>query len=765
VTHKRHEAERDMEVAEANLMDTLALTHDQLVSKMDSEMKVLQSEARRLGIGRRGPELRAGSRYVPDILFGRVSQAQLMAMVESLNVMTEGSIAIYSGRGEDLLCLSTNGFLPDGTSPVGLIMDPASAASRALGKGRSYWGPSQLFDDLQYTYYEPIRNAEGAMIGAFGVEYPLARLSRIYQSVHRVKILERGFLALVDQDDHPLFSGGSLSPATTRELLRDGRIDGAAWVVRRQAFSPWGLTAMAAYPAKEIDQAKWLILGGAMGIALVLVGALTLSYYYVLRKNLLRPLGDVLGILDMVSFYKQYELRFRQDQGGEIGALTDSLNGMLGQIQARDVQLLDYQEHLEELVAERLDQLVQTQLLLSATLDALPVFIAILDGAGVILVTNRHWEKETRSANPFMAGASVGTDYLALCRAVDPGRAEIERIAAQILEVLLGTRENVSLEYDVELDLRRQWFTVLATRFGTQETPRTVLMHLNVTERKMMEIQLRQAQKLESIGQLAAGIAHEINTPTQYIGDNTIFLRETFQDLWGLVEATRNLLAGAQGGVWPPELVQAAQQAMDRADLGFMEGEIPRAISESLEGVRRVSRIVSAMKDFSHPGSSSKTRTDLNRAIESTTLVCRSVWKYVAEMELDLAPALPPVPCFPDEFNQVILNLVINAAHAIGEALQTTKAEKGLIRITTRAVEGFAEIRVADTGCGIPEAIRSRIFDPFFTTKPVGTGTGQGLAITYSAIVERHGGTIDLESEVGKGTTFILRLPFGPEIP
>jgi len=113
----------------------------------------------------------------------------------------------------------------------------------------------------------------------------------------------------------------------------------------------------------------------------------------------------------------------------------------------------------------------------------------------------------------------------------------------------------------------------------------------------------------------------------------------------------------------------------------------------------------------------------------------------------------------------VILNLVINAAHAIGEALQTTKAEKGLIRITTRAVEGFAEIRVADTGCGIPEAIRSRIFDPFFTTKPVGTGTGQGLAITYSAIVERHGGTIDLESEVGKGTTFILRLPFGPEIP
>jgi signal transduction histidine kinase len=503
-----------------------------------------------------------------------------------------------------------------------------------------------------------------------------------------------------------------------------------------------------------------MIRWSALAIALALAGVLTLSYYLVLRRNLLRPLGDVLGILGMISFYKQYDLRFEQRFEGEVGILTSALNGMLEQIKARDTQLLAYQEHLEELVAQRLEQLRQAEQLLSATLDALPVYIAILDGTGTILVTNRQWNQEIQSSNPFMAGAAVGADYLAHCRTVDPGLVEAKGIANQILEVMLGAKASVRLDYDLELDHRRQWFTVLATRFVTQETPCTVLMHLNVTEQRLMEIQLRQAQKLESIGQLAAGIAHEINTPTQYIGDNTVFLREAFQDLWRLVEPTRRLLAGVQGGVCPAELVQTAEHALGQADLGFLEGEIPRAINESLEGVRRVARIVSAMKDFSHPGGSSKKPTDLNRAIESTTLVCRSEWKYVAEMELDLVPGLPMVPCFPDEFNQVILNLVINAAHAIGEALPTARTEKGLIRITTRSGEGFAQITVADSGSGIPEAIRSRIFDPFFTTKPVGKGTGQGLAIAYAVIVEQHGGSIALESEVGKGTTFILRLPF-----
>jgi signal transduction histidine kinase len=344
----------------------------------------------------------------------------------------------------------------------------------------------------------------------------------------------------------------------------------------------------------------------------------------------------------------------------------------------------------------------------------------------------------------------VGDDYLALCRAMGP--AELRGTAGQIMDVLAGQLESVRLDYDLELDQRRQWFTVLATRFVTQGTPRVVLMHQNVTERRLMELQLQQAQKLESIGQLAAGIAHEINTPTQYIGDNTIFLRGAFEDLWRLLGLLRLQLEGSG----QPEQIELARQALDQADLGFLEAEIPRAINASLEGIRRVSNIVSAMKDFSHPGGSLKLPTDLNRAIESTVLVCQNEWKYVANLDLDLDPQLAPVPCFPDQFNQVILNLIINAAHAIGEAPQ---AGKGLIKITTRSLPGFAQISVADSGNGIPEAIRSRIFDPFFTTKPVGRGTGQGLAIAHAVIVDQHGGTIDLDSIAGKGATFILRLP------
>ena len=288
-------------------------------------------------------------------------------------------------------------------------------------------------------------------------------------------------------------------------------------------------------------------------------------------------------------------------------------------------------------------------------------------------------------------------------------------------------------------------------------------LQADIKKRDLMEVQLRQAQKLESIGQLAAGIAHEINTPIQYVGDNTRFIQDAFADVSKLLRQYENLLQSVEQNTATPQLISELKSAIATADVAYLEKEIPKAATQTLDGVERVTRIVRAMKEFSHPGTSEKATTNLNKAIESTLMVSRNEWKYVAEMVTDFDPNLPSVPCLPGEFNQVILNLVINAAHAISDAVGNGTATKGTITVSTRRCEDLAEIRIRDTGTGIPEKIRGRIFDPFFTTKGVGKGTGQGLAIAHSVIAERHGGSLTFETEVGKGTTFVIRLPIHPQ--
>ncbi len=278
-------------------------------------------------------------------------------------------------------------------------------------------------------------------------------------------------------------------------------------------------------------------------------------------------------------------------------------------------------------------------------------------------------------------------------------------------------------------------------------------------ERQIMEVQLRQSQKLEAIGQLAAGIAHEINTPSQYIGDNTRFVKDSFETITKLLHNHGELLNAAKTNSLTPAMVAQAEEILAGSDLNYLCEQIPAALNQALEGVERVSKIVRAMKEFSHPGGKYKALSNLNKAIESTVTVARSEWKYVADLELELDPDLPLVPCYLGDFNQCILNLLINAAHAITDVIRHNPGSKGRITVRTRRDHDQVEVRVRDTGTGIPEAARPKIFEPFFTTKEVGRGTGQGLSIVYACIVKKHGGTVSFETETGKGTSFILRLP------
>jgi PAS domain S-box-containing protein len=280
-------------------------------------------------------------------------------------------------------------------------------------------------------------------------------------------------------------------------------------------------------------------------------------------------------------------------------------------------------------------------------------------------------------------------------------------------------------------------------------------------EREILEVQLRHALKLESIGRLAAGIAHEINTPAQYIGDNARFLKDAFRDLENVHRLYQGLLEIAGQNDATREAADKVRTLARSVDDEYLLAEIPKAIDQTLEGINRVTTLVAAMKEFSHPGKKEKTPTDLNRGIENTIAVARNEWKYVAEMETDYDPSLRLVPCLPGDFNQVILNLIVNAAHAIADVVRD--GDRGKIIVRTRNCQHWAEVEIQDTGAGIPEHARDHIFEPFFTTKEVGRGTGQGLAIARSVVVDKHGGTIHFVTEAGKGTTFTIRLPLDGE--
>ncbi len=324
-----------------------------------------------------------------------------------------------------------------------------------------------------------------------------------------------------------------------------------------------------------------------------------------------------------------------------------------------------------------------------------------------------------------------------------------------------GQTKPVNIEYRVRQDngdLR--W--ILCRALPGKVTDEGILwdgLLLDINDRKSLEVQLLQARKLESVGQLAAGIAHEINTPAQYVQDNTKYLREAFEDFQATIIAMKKLLLETNEDSGNSEMACALESLFEEKDINYLMEETPNAINQSLDGLNRIRTIVSAMKEFSHHGTDAKQSVDINTIIENIVTISRNEWKYAADLNTELDDTLPSLAGYRDKLGQVILNLVVNGAHSIQEKIDAGHFEKGRITITTGLKDGAIEISVSDDGLGVPEEIRQNIFDPFFTTKEVGKGTGQGLSIARSIIVDQHHGELFLESEVNVGSTFVIRLP------
>ncbi|MEJ0087315.1 MAG: ATP-binding protein [Pseudomonadota bacterium] len=280
---------------------------------------------------------------------------------------------------------------------------------------------------------------------------------------------------------------------------------------------------------------------------------------------------------------------------------------------------------------------------------------------------------------------------------------------------------------------------------------------IDVTEARHMVREQAQGQKLESVGRIAAGVAHEINTSVQFISDSVRFVRHALKDVPHALADYRALAAGALSG---KDVVGAAKKAHDTdeaADVDYFLENAPDALDRALEGIARVGSIVKSMTEFAHPDTRNMADVDLNRAIKTTLNMARNEYKTVAEVETDFGE-IPTVHCHAGDFNQVVLNLLLNAAHAIEEVVEGT-SKKGRITVRTCTIGDFVQVSIGDTGDGIPEAVRSRIFEPFVTTKEVGRGTGQGLALSRGLVVEKLKGSLHFETETGKGTTFFIRLP------
>jgi signal transduction histidine kinase/HAMP domain-containing protein len=438
----------------------------------------------------------------------------------------------------------------------------------------------------------------------------------------------------------------------------------------------------------------------------------------------------------------------------EIGALARSFNVMVEELNrlALDHELLvsGERERLEHLVRDRTRALEQSREMYRLMAESTRAIPFILD------LTNNAFE--------YIGPRGITAFDVPESRWKEPGALDliIPRLSNREVRQRFDECESGSFEFLtplVHLDGRRTEVRWTGTCEWVENSKILRGLMLDITEVRRRGLEHAASQKLESVGRLAAGVSHEINTPVQFVTDNVHFMRTSMTDIAAVALAYRGLQHAVQSQGDVLTAAQRAAEAEKAADLDYVLENAPLAIDSALEGLERIATIVRSMKEFAHPDQAVKQSADLNQAIRSTLVVARNEYKYVAEIDTQLTD-LPLVQCYLGEFNQVILNLLVNASHAISDVVKDS-GSLGKLTVRSRLDGDEVEISIADTGMGIPEAVRAKIFDPFFTTKEVGKGTGQGLAIARSVIVNKHGGTLRFETECGKGTTFYIRLPVG----
>lgn len=573
--------------------------------------------------------------------------------------------------------------------------------------------------------------------------------------------------ARVVSDSHGVLAERGGRPAQETQVARaDIDIDGSklGWV-------EVGITDETI--AQTLQDAKRNALTmGLSGMALSALFSVALGFYLTRQlSNLARASEAIAG--------GDFGHRVAVRSNDELGKVAQAFNHMSEEL-SRSYALL------EERIRERTTELAQANEALireaaerkqahrdiSQILGAVPAMLIGLDGQGRV----RRFNRAAEAGFGLAAGDALGRELSSLGLSWD--RAKVDQALARCRETLEPVKPG-GMAYTRPDGREGQLLLTVSPmaneeggRDATSRTEGLLLLLEDITDLRALEMHLAHAQRLEAIGQLAAGIAHEINTPTQYVGDSVGFLKTVFADLERLLDASV-ALAEPQAGASPEEHARRAGdflRLMEELDYEFLREETPKSFALVQEGVERVRDIVQAMRRFSHPGAAGERKAvDLNSAVQSTLIVSRNEWKYVADAVTDLAPDLPEVSCLPGEINQVLLNIIVNAAHAIADAAKAAARpdddpadeHTGRITIATRREADSVVISISDTGTGIPEGVRGRIFEPFFTTKEVGKGTGQGLAIAYDIVVNKHGGELWFDTRVGQGTTFHIRLPLG----